>query len=138
MNFVFPSFRSSVVGHLAGSVIVGTLEWLLAIYAMRYMLKLLLMYKGWMYEERGKNKSISKTTMLWFYLVKLFYGWHKPMLYSFQGSLPRLPLPPVKDTMKRVRTQKLFSNLQFDLKLNRNCMTKKLFLVSAKCSTAFK
>uniref|UniRef100_A0AAY4DPG7 carnitine O-palmitoyltransferase n=1 Tax=Denticeps clupeoides TaxID=299321 RepID=A0AAY4DPG7_9TELE len=25
----------------------------------------------------------------------------KPMLYSFQSSLPRLPVPPVKDTMKR-------------------------------------
>lgn len=34
-------------------------------------------------------------------LVKLFSG-PKPMLYSFQSSLPRLPVPPVKGTIKRV------------------------------------
>lgn len=34
-------------------------------------------------------------------LVKLFSG-PKPMLYSFQSSLPRLPVPTVKDTIRRV------------------------------------
>ncbi len=34
-------------------------------------------------------------------LVKLFSG-PKPMLYSFQSSLPRLPVPAVKDTVRRV------------------------------------
>uniref|UniRef100_A0A672G4K5 carnitine O-palmitoyltransferase n=1 Tax=Salarias fasciatus TaxID=181472 RepID=A0A672G4K5_SALFA len=33
-------------------------------------------------------------------LVKVFSG-RKPMLYSFQNSLPRLPVPSVKDTCKR-------------------------------------
>ncbi|KAI1237972.1 hypothetical protein IHE44_0014070 [Lamprotornis superbus] len=33
-------------------------------------------------------------------LVKLFSG-RKPMLYSFQTSLPRLPVPAVKDTVTR-------------------------------------
>lgn len=36
-------------------------------------------------------------------LVKLFSG-RKPMLYSFQTSLPRLPVPAVKDTVNRVCT----------------------------------
>lgn len=27
--------------------------------------------------------------------------WNTPLLYSFQGSLPRLPLPAVHDTMER-------------------------------------
>lgn len=36
-------------------------------------------------------------------LVKVFSG-RKPMLYSFQNSLPRLPVPAVKDTCKRVTT----------------------------------
>lgn len=40
-------------------------------------------------------------------LVKLFSG-RKPMLYSFQTSLPRLPVPAVKDTVNRVCT---FTNL---------------------------
>ncbi|KAI5641402.1 choline/Carnitine o-acyltransferase domain-containing protein [Phthorimaea operculella] len=34
-------------------------------------------------------------------VVKVLSGWNKPKLYSFQGSLPRLPLPSVKDTMRR-------------------------------------
>lgn len=85
---------------------------------MRYTLKLLLMYKGFMYETRGK--SISLKTKVWAVLVKrkikstnvvifavmnfcisVFVKWNTPSLYSFQGSLPHLPLPSVKDTMSR-------------------------------------
>uniref|UniRef100_A0A671RE30 carnitine O-palmitoyltransferase n=1 Tax=Sinocyclocheilus anshuiensis TaxID=1608454 RepID=A0A671RE30_9TELE len=33
-------------------------------------------------------------------LVKVFSG-PKPMLYSFQNSIPRLPVPPIKDTVRR-------------------------------------
>ncbi|XP_050447683.1 carnitine O-palmitoyltransferase 1, liver isoform isoform X2 [Cataglyphis hispanica] len=92
---------SSILAHLAGSVVVGLFLWLTVIYVIRYTLKLLLMYKGWMYEARGKESKPSKMTQIWLLLVKLFSGWHKPMLYSFQGSLPRLPLPAVADTMRR-------------------------------------
>ncbi|XP_043605403.1 carnitine O-palmitoyltransferase 1, liver isoform isoform X3 [Bombus pyrosoma] len=92
---------SSILAHLAGSFIVGLFLWLIVIYIMRYTLKLLLMYKGWMYESREKRSNASRVTKLWTTLVKLFFGWHKPMLYSFQGSLPRLPLPLVENTMKR-------------------------------------
>ncbi|XP_061927994.1 carnitine O-palmitoyltransferase 1, liver isoform isoform X1 [Apis cerana] len=92
---------SSVLAHLAGSFIIGLLLWLIVIYVIRYTFKLLLMYKGWMYESREKGCSASRITKTWTTLVKLFFGWHKPMLYSFQGSLPRLPLPSVVDTMKR-------------------------------------
>ncbi|XP_012543744.2 carnitine O-palmitoyltransferase 1, muscle isoform isoform X2 [Monomorium pharaonis] len=94
-------FASSILAHLAGSFVVGLFLWLAVIYMIRYTLKLLLMYKGWMYESRGKGRRPSKLTQVWVLLVKLFSGWHKPMLYSFQGSLPRLPLPTVPDTMKR-------------------------------------
>ncbi|XP_031847255.1 carnitine O-palmitoyltransferase whd isoform X2 [Nomia melanderi] len=92
---------SSILTHLAGSFAVGLLLWLVMIYVMRYTLKLLLMYKGWMYESREKGTKLSNFTRAWTSLVKLFISWHKPMLYSFQGSLPRLPLPSVEDTMKR-------------------------------------
>ncbi|KOX81081.1 Carnitine O-palmitoyltransferase 1, muscle isoform [Melipona quadrifasciata] len=92
---------SSVLAHLAGSFIVGLFLWLVVIYVLRYTLKLLLMYKGWMYESREKGANASRISKIWSTLVKLFFGWHKPMLYSFQGSLPRLPLPSVEDTMKR-------------------------------------
>lgn len=35
-------------------------------------------------------------------LVRIFSG-RKPLLYSYQGSLPNLPVPAIKDTVKRVR-----------------------------------
>ncbi|XP_015436022.1 PREDICTED: carnitine O-palmitoyltransferase 1, liver isoform [Dufourea novaeangliae] len=92
---------SSILTHLAGSFVVGLLLWLVVIYVLRYTLKLLLIYKGWMYESREKGYKISKTTRIWTLLVKLLIGWRKPMLYSFQGSLPRLSLPSVEETMKR-------------------------------------
>lgn len=60
------------------------------------------MYKGWMYEARGKGRKVSFQTKLWLFLVKLLSGWNTPKLYSFQGSLPRLPLPALHDTMARV------------------------------------
>ncbi|XP_048515243.1 carnitine O-palmitoyltransferase 1, liver isoform isoform X4 [Athalia rosae] len=92
---------SSITAHLAGSFLVAVLLWLFVIYTIRYTLKLLLIYKGWMYESRGKGSSISLKTKLWVAGVKLLSGWSLPMLYSFQGSLPRLPLPSVEDTIQR-------------------------------------
>lgn len=76
--------------------------WLAVVFFLRYTLKLLLMYKGWMYEARGRGSRISNKTKLWLLLVKMLSGWNKPKLYSFQGSLPRLPLPSLHDTMARV------------------------------------
>lgn len=76
--------------------------WLLIICTMRYTLKFLLMYKGWMYEARGRGQRISTPTKIWAFCVKIFKGWNQPKLYSFQSSLPRLPLPSLHDTMQRV------------------------------------
>ncbi|XP_039309848.1 carnitine O-palmitoyltransferase 1, liver isoform-like isoform X1 [Solenopsis invicta] len=92
---------SSILAHLVGSFVVALFLWLAVVYAIRNTLKLLFLYKGWMYEVRGKDCKPSKLTQVWLLLVKLFSGWHKPMLYSFQELLPRLPLPTVPDTIKR-------------------------------------
>uniref|UniRef100_A0A8D0GZ92 Choline/carnitine acyltransferase domain-containing protein n=1 Tax=Sphenodon punctatus TaxID=8508 RepID=A0A8D0GZ92_SPHPU len=75
----------------------STVLWLALILTMRSILKLLLCYHGWMYEEFGK---MSNTTKIWLALVKIFAG-RTPMLYSYQASLPRLPVPAIKDTMQR-------------------------------------
>lgn len=80
--------------------------WLMVIFSLRYTLKLLFMYKGWIYESRGPGTRISIATRLWLAIVKVLSGWNPPRLYSFQGSLPRLPLPKVEDTMKRVKLLK--------------------------------
>ncbi|GJQ68702.1 hypothetical protein Trydic_g17238 [Trypoxylus dichotomus] len=55
---------SSVKWQLFGSAIVATMMWLTVIYIIRYTLKLLLMYKGWMYEARvagiNQDYTVSK------------------------------------------------------------------------------
>ncbi|XP_018327193.1 carnitine O-palmitoyltransferase 1, liver isoform isoform X2 [Agrilus planipennis] len=89
------------VWQVTGCSIAALILWLCIISTLRYTLKLLLMYKGWMYETRGKGSKISLSTKLWLLVVKIFSGYHKPRLYSFQGSLPRLPLPSLHDTMAR-------------------------------------
>lgn len=55
-----------------------------------------------MYEERGPGKKPSLTTRAWLFCVKLLTAPSRPMLYSYQGSLPKLPLPSVKATLQRV------------------------------------
>lgn len=61
------------------------------------------MLSGWMYEARGRGGSMSFITKLWIVTVKLLTRFSRPMLYSYQGSLPRLPLPGLNQTMSRVR-----------------------------------
>ncbi|XP_072277910.1 carnitine O-palmitoyltransferase 1, liver isoform isoform X1 [Pyxicephalus adspersus] len=90
-------YMTSQTSNIVSGVIFGTGLWVALFTTMRYSLKMLLSYKGWMFEEHGK---LSTTTRLWMGMVKLFSG-RKPMLYSFQTCLPRLPVPAVKDTVKR-------------------------------------
>lgn len=84
--------------HIIAAALAALGWWLLVAYTLRYTLKLLLMYKGWMYEERGKNRSVSLQTRCWLFVVRIFSGWNTPGLYSFQGSLPKLPVPKLHDT----------------------------------------
>ncbi|XP_042363360.1 LOW QUALITY PROTEIN: carnitine O-palmitoyltransferase 1, liver isoform-like [Plectropomus leopardus] len=82
---------------LVSAVLFSTMLWLLLIFTMRLCLKQLLSYHGWMFEKHGK---MSHTTKVWVALVRIFSG-RKPLLYSYQGSLPNLPVPAIKDTVKR-------------------------------------
>ncbi|XP_075944939.1 carnitine O-palmitoyltransferase 1, liver isoform isoform X1 [Anarhichas minor] len=82
---------------IVGGVLVGTGLWVSIIMIMRNVLKSLLSWHGWMYTRHG---SVSWSTRVWMVLVKVFSG-RKPMLYSFQNSLPRLPVPTIKDTCTR-------------------------------------
>ncbi|XP_077177401.1 carnitine O-palmitoyltransferase 1, liver isoform isoform X1 [Paroedura picta] len=90
-------YMSSQTQNVVSGIVFGTGLWVALIFTMRYTLKMLLSYHGWMFHEHGK---LSTGTMIWMKLVKLFSG-PKPMLYSFQTSLPRLPVPTVKDTVNR-------------------------------------
>lgn len=53
-----------------------------------------------MYEARGGNKKTSLLTKLWYPLIKLFMR-KTPQLYSYQASLPRLPVPSIHNTVRR-------------------------------------
>ncbi|KAM9299185.1 carnitine O-palmitoyltransferase 1, liver isoform-like [Gastrophryne carolinensis] len=92
---------SGYLSHQGQSIISALLFatglWFALIMTMRQILRLLLSYHGWMYEKHGK---MSATTKLWLTLVKIFSG-RKPMLYSYQASLPRLPVPGYKETTQR-------------------------------------
>uniref|UniRef100_A0A672MIL4 carnitine O-palmitoyltransferase n=1 Tax=Sinocyclocheilus grahami TaxID=75366 RepID=A0A672MIL4_SINGR len=83
---------------LVGGVMVGTGLWIAIIFSMRTVLKGLLSWHGWMFAPHGK---ITCQLRIWLILVKVFSGMQTPMLYSFQNSLPHLPVPSVKDTMRR-------------------------------------
>ncbi|CAB1323105.1 unnamed protein product, partial [Coregonus sp. 'balchen'] len=81
------------------AILFATGLWLSLILMLRYILKALLSYHTWIFESHGK---MSFCTKLWLSLVKMFSG-RRPLLYSFQASLPRLPVPSVDDTITRVR-----------------------------------
>ena len=64
----------------------------------RLAIRLLLQYRGWMYERKP-----SMTTMVWGGVMRTFFlGQGKNALtYSFQSAMPRLSVPPLKETISR-------------------------------------
>uniref|UniRef100_A0A8C2JY44 Carnitine O-palmitoyltransferase 1, muscle isoform n=1 Tax=Cyprinus carpio TaxID=7962 RepID=A0A8C2JY44_CYPCA len=79
------------------AILFATGLWLSFIFLLRYILKALLSYHGWIFESHGK---MSFSTKVWLVLVKLLSG-RRPLLYSFQASLPHLPVPSIDDTINR-------------------------------------
>ncbi|NXN99271.1 CPT1B palmitoyltransferase, partial [Rhinopomastus cyanomelas] len=75
----------------------STGAWLSAVLLFRQALRLLLSYHGWMFEPHGR---MSRSTRVWVALMKLL-SIRKPLLYSFQTSLPKLPVPSVEATVSR-------------------------------------
>ena len=66
----------------------------------RLFMRMLLNYRGWMYE-----KKVSTTTIVWGALLRgFFFGQRSPLTYSFQNAMPRLPVPALKDTITRYLT----------------------------------
>ncbi|MBN3321161.1 CPT1A palmitoyltransferase, partial [Atractosteus spatula] len=82
---------------ILSAMLFATGLWLTLILILRYILKVLLSYHGWIFEPHGR---MSVTTKIWANLVKLFSG-RRPLLYSFQASLPRLPVPSIDATIAR-------------------------------------
>ncbi|XP_046907741.1 carnitine O-palmitoyltransferase 1, liver isoform isoform X2 [Hypomesus transpacificus] len=105
-------YMSTESQRMVGGVLVSTGLWVGIIFVMRNTLKCLLSWHGWMHASHG---SINWSTRLWMLLVKVFSG-RKPMLYSFQNSLPRLPVPSIQDTTRRYleSARPLMDDTQFE------------------------
>ncbi|KAM6961423.1 carnitine O-palmitoyltransferase 1, muscle isoform [Aplochiton taeniatus] len=90
-------YMSEQTRTVVSAILFASALWLSLIHLLRYTLKALLSYHGWIFESHGK---MTKSTKLWLCLVKMFSG-RRPLLYSFQASLPRLPVPSLDDTIRR-------------------------------------
>ncbi|TRY93200.1 hypothetical protein DNTS_006322 [Danionella cerebrum] len=92
------SLSLSIQGQtMLSALLFSTLLWMSLILSLRFCLKHLLSYHRWMFEQHGR---ISTKTKVWATLVGLLSS-RKPLLYSYQTSLPHLPVPPIKDTLER-------------------------------------
>ncbi|XP_013409802.1 carnitine O-palmitoyltransferase 1, liver isoform [Lingula anatina] len=78
------------------SGIAGTGFFFVLLHVRRYTLRALLAYRGWMYQP---PRTQSYSTIFWAVIVRLVSGRH-PSLYSCQRSLPRMPVPPLKKSLK--------------------------------------
>jgi carnitine O-palmitoyltransferase 1 len=98
-NFLMPYWHllptSAYVAYLAAWAAFLGLLVLMAV--QRLFLRLLLSYRGWLYLAPRQK---SRVVLAWGALLKVFGG-RNPLTYSFQDALPRLPLPPLKDTVQR-------------------------------------
>ncbi|KAI5942783.1 Carnitine O-palmitoyltransferase 1, muscle isoform [Manis javanica] len=82
---------------LLSTAIFSTGVWMMGIFLFRQTLKFLLSYHGWMFEMHGQTSHFTK---IWAICVRLLSS-RRPMLYSFQTSLPKLPVPSVPATVQR-------------------------------------
>ncbi|CAJ0605158.1 unnamed protein product [Cylicocyclus nassatus] len=91
-------FGEGIISFCISLLISGAFIWFVLVQVIRLSIKLLLSYKGWMYEQPGK--PISTPTKLWLGVLKLMSK-SGPMMHSYQGALPHLPLPSLNDTIEK-------------------------------------
>lgn len=110
-------FGDGIIGQTLSVVLAGGLLWFVLVQTLRFSIKAMLTYKGWMYEEVGK--PVSSPTKLWFGILH-FIARFDPMMHSFQGALPHLPLPSLDETvakhllsMKPILSEEEYKELEF-------------------------
>ncbi|CAJ0587118.1 unnamed protein product, partial [Mesorhabditis spiculigera] len=114
---IVPFIQTYIIHYIFGDGLIGlslsvllsaAIVWFLLIQIFRLSLKALLSYKGWMYESVGK--PVSSATKIWLTVLH-FISKASPMLHSFQGALPHLPLPSLDETVnKHLRSMKPILN----------------------------
>ncbi|WKX96781.1 hypothetical protein Q1695_012880 [Nippostrongylus brasiliensis] len=95
---ILPFIEDGYFGFFVSLILSGAFIWIVLVQLLRLSIKLLLSYKGWMYESPGK--PISTPTKLWLGMLNLMSK-SGPMLHSYQGALPHLPLPSLDETVER-------------------------------------
>ncbi|XP_032784458.2 carnitine O-palmitoyltransferase 1, liver isoform isoform X2 [Daphnia magna] len=93
--------KNSVEYRVLCSAILGLAGWTGVIFSLRELMRLLLKYHGWLYEERGAGRQVSLPTRAWLLAMQPFFRLFKPQLYSFQGTLPTLPVPALSSTREK-------------------------------------
>jgi len=101
------------------SLISSVIYFIVILYTRQYFLRMLLSYRGWLYQQ---PRSQSKVVLLWGLLVRIVSG-RGPRLYSYQNSLPRMNVPPLKSTVskflesvKPIMGPEEFANMEKDSK----------------------
>uniref|UniRef100_A0A7S4CVH5 Choline/carnitine acyltransferase domain-containing protein n=1 Tax=Eutreptiella gymnastica TaxID=73025 RepID=A0A7S4CVH5_9EUGL len=97
------------------SILTSVSVLLIFVEIQRLTLRLLLMYQQWLFEKKP-----SIFTRLWFLTINRCYvRASRPLLYSYQDGLPRLPVPPLKPTidktlasLKPILAEKDFAELE--------------------------
>ncbi|XP_072021123.1 carnitine O-palmitoyltransferase 1, liver isoform-like [Amphiura filiformis] len=79
------------------SCLIGVIFFIVLLFIRRYLLRLLLSYRGWLYQN---PKSQSIKTLIWCILVRIVSG-STPTTFACQLSLPRLPVPSVDSTLNK-------------------------------------
>lgn len=80
------------------AIIASFLLMCVVLFVRQLILRALLSYRGWMYVSL-RNPPLK--IKLWGLMVRLISG-YQPSLYSFQRSLPRMSVPPVKETINKL------------------------------------
>lgn len=86
-------FRAGIVSVLTAFAFICVM-----MFIRQLLLRCLLAYRGWMY---ASMRQPPLTIIIWGVLVRLISGYH-PSLYSFQRSLPRMSVPPLSETIKKL------------------------------------
>lgn len=84
--------RLFIVSSCGGVIFFGVL-----MFTRRWLLRILLSYRGWMYEPPHRQSWCST---IWGFIVWMASGYH-PITFSYQNSLPRLPVPPLNCTIDK-------------------------------------
>ncbi|XP_002154641.1 carnitine O-palmitoyltransferase 1, liver isoform [Hydra vulgaris] len=91
-NYYFRAFMISLLSSIVYFIVI--------LYTRQYLLRLLLSYKGWLYQP---PRSQSIVVLIWSILVRIVSG-RSPRLYAYQNSLPRMSVPPLKSTVNKLLT----------------------------------